>query len=187
MAKQLTGSRKGGRPTRYTAAIGDEIAMRIAMGESLRSICKDPKMPSFRTVIRWLMNGEPEEFWHQYARARSIQIDVSVDETTDLAKSAFDYVLTDQHGNQRVDTGAVQAIRMRIDNLHWMAERMLPKKYGTKVGLEHAVGGSLEELLQEISGSAQGSPMARLANKSKAAGSVGATVSLNHEKQSSAK
>ena len=36
--------KSAGRPTKYNAKIADEICERLALGQSLREICRDPKM-----------------------------------------------------------------------------------------------------------------------------------------------
>ena len=46
--------RRPGRPSVRTHRIQNAICVRIARGESLRSICKDTAMPARSTVYRWL-------------------------------------------------------------------------------------------------------------------------------------
>ena len=143
--------------------------MRIAEGESLRSVCRDPKMPSIRTVIRWLMKGEPADFCHHYARAREVQAETFADDLMEIADDGRnDWMEIHDNGEcigYKVNGEAVARSKLRADTRKWVAERMLPKKYGTKVGLEHGVTGTLEEFLRDVSGSQRGSPMGRLADK----------------------
>ena len=54
-----------GRPSIYSDQIAMEICTRLAHGESMRSICEDPKMPHRTTVLWWLADGEHEEFVSQ--------------------------------------------------------------------------------------------------------------------------
>ena len=42
-----------GRPSGLTPAISDEIYMRLSHGEPLRTICRDPRLPSRSTVQAW--------------------------------------------------------------------------------------------------------------------------------------
>lgn len=134
--KAKTRPRKPGRPSVYTEAIGIEICERIAAGESLNRICKDPKMPDRVTVIRWLIAGKPEDFCNNYAHARQIQADIFADEMVETAAGAESSVVTDQHGVTRVDAAAVQARKLLVEQMRWNAERLLPRKYGTL--LKHA-------------------------------------------------
>jgi hypothetical protein len=43
------------KPTVYREAVAEEILAQLALGESLASICKDRRMPTYRTVISWLV------------------------------------------------------------------------------------------------------------------------------------
>src|SRR5262249_23209911 len=60
--------RKRGRPSTFTQTVADELCRRLADGETLRAICRDPGMPGKTTVMQWL--AEQPEFRDQYARAR---------------------------------------------------------------------------------------------------------------------
>jgi hypothetical protein len=42
-----------GNESRYTEAMGTEIASRLASGESLNGVCRDPATPSKPTVLKW--------------------------------------------------------------------------------------------------------------------------------------
>ncbi len=75
---------KRGRPTRYTKAIADRICDRLANGETLRSICRDPDFPQESTVRAWALN-DFNGFYARYARARNIGLDALADETLELA------------------------------------------------------------------------------------------------------
>ena len=77
--------RKRGRPTVYTPAIGGELCERLADGESLDAICRDPYMPSAPTVRRWVLEGIEGEngaltFSAEYARARGIAFERMAEE-----------------------------------------------------------------------------------------------------------
>ena len=55
MAKPLVKD-KGGRPSKYTIKIADEICERLSSGESLNAISKDDHMPHRVNIMRWLLN-----------------------------------------------------------------------------------------------------------------------------------
>jgi hypothetical protein len=65
---------------RFTAKA---ICSRIAEGESLRTICKDSKMPSRATVFQWLTDNE--DFQRAMSFARDIQADTLADEILEIA------------------------------------------------------------------------------------------------------
>ncbi len=145
-----------GRPSDYTAEIALTICARLADGESLRSICRDDDMPDKATVFRWLLLPEREDFRDQYARAREMQADSHVDDMTDIADdgtndwmerknadgSTGDIVLNGEH---------IQRSRLRVDTRKWIAERMKPKKYGSKLALTDPDGGPLQVTVRKFS------------------------------------
>ena len=50
---------------------GDEICRRLAVGESLRSICRDDAMPGRQTVADWL--ARDHKFFDRYTNARLVR------------------------------------------------------------------------------------------------------------------
>jgi len=119
----------GGRPSDYCQETTDTICERLSLGESLRSICRDPDMPCMGAVLKWL--NKHEEFVVQYTRAREIQADTLIDETLDIAdESTNDWM---ERRGQLVENGeAIQRSRLRIDTRKWIAGKMRPKKYGER-------------------------------------------------------
>lgn len=129
-----------GRPCEFTQATADEICERIADGESLRRICADDHMPGKGAVLRWL--AAFDSFRTQYALAREEQAETHGDDMTDIADEPPPL---DQYG--KVDAGAVQHQRLRIETRKWIAAKLKPKKYGDKIGVEHS--GHIEQLSDE--------------------------------------
>lgn len=122
-----------GRPSKFTDELGAEICGRIAIGESLRSICKNDHMPDVLTVYRWL--AKDEDFRHQYALAREDQAETHADELMQIADE-----MPPQDMNGRTDSGFVHWQKNRIDARKWVASKLKPRKYGDKVGVEHSGG-----------------------------------------------
>ena len=81
-------ARLEGRPTDYTPELAAEFCQRIQDGESLRSICKLPHMPSTCTIYDWRDNIEV--FAIQYAVARTRQATGFVHEGLEILDSADD-------------------------------------------------------------------------------------------------
>ena len=135
--------RKRGRPSRYTPELAAVICERLAVGESLRSICADKAMPGLSTVMGWLFDDKHEGFPEQYARAREAQAELRADEITDIADGV-------EHGASE----AVQAARLRVDARKWIAAKLLPKRYGDKVQHTGDGGGPIglrwEDALKEL-------------------------------------
>ncbi len=57
-------------PTKFSDALAAEICQRVAEGECLAAVCRDPKMPSKRAVTKWLTQPERQTFHEMYAAAR---------------------------------------------------------------------------------------------------------------------
>jgi hypothetical protein len=70
----------GGRPTGFTPELGKEICMRMAEGESVRSICRDDNMPCRKTINNWLLKPDHKEFLRQYETAENLRADNLFDE-----------------------------------------------------------------------------------------------------------
>ena len=110
-------AKKNGRPTKYNEKLRDEICHRLALGESLRSICRDKSMPTLSTVMLWVVQDR-ENFSVHYARARDAQAITHVDEMLDY-----------RHG---LLSGEIepQAAKVAADIIKWTSERMARRRFG---------------------------------------------------------
>jgi len=125
---------KVGRPSDYNDELAGEILLRVAQGESLRSIGLDPEMPESRSIWRWLVKYP--EFSQQYALAKEDSADVHADEILDIADNGTnDWMATNDENNAgyRFNGEAVARSRLRVDARKWVASKLKPKKYGEKV------------------------------------------------------
>ena len=114
-----------GRPSSYTDAKAELICERIASGETLVAVCRDADMPTERTVYNWL--DKNENFFRDYERARERQAERWAAEIVELADSVL---------GERDSSPAVHAARLAVDARKWVVSRLLPKKYGDRVGVE---------------------------------------------------
>lgn len=110
-----------GRPSLYSEAVAETLLDRLAAGESLVTICADPKLPSVRTVLRWV--GENQDFGTEYARAREAQAEFMDDLIVTTASKAGD---------------DPQGARVKVDAYKWRAAKLAPKKYGDAMLHKHA-------------------------------------------------
>lgn len=108
---------KQGRQSSYTQAVADEICERIALGESLRKISADERMPSLRTIMNWRATNE--SFMQQYAHAKEDQAETYEEMMLETAKQEKD----------------VARARLIVDTMKWTASKLKPKKYGDKVDM----------------------------------------------------
>lgn len=109
-----------GRPTDYTPELTAQICERLAVGESLRSICRDDAMPSLASIFLWL--GKYPEFSEQYTRAREAQAESHADQIVEIAD------------DDKIDPNHK---RIMVDARKWVASKLKPKRYGDKLDLEH--------------------------------------------------
>ncbi len=117
--------KKAGAPSTYSDEIAERICSRIAKGESLKSICRDPEMPCENTVFNWLEKKEHDAFLRQYVRAREQQADALADECLLISDDAIG-------GSHE----AIAAARLRVDTRKWLAGKLRPKKYNDKLIVE---------------------------------------------------
>lgn len=108
------------RPSEYTPEIAQEICERIALGDSVRKIVKDNKMPSSSTIFRWLLDEDKKAFWEQYEKARNIQAELMFEELLEIADD---------------EEKEVMRSRLRVDTRKWYLSKVLPKKFGEKLDL----------------------------------------------------
>ncbi len=82
--------KKKGPPSLYTEVLVAQICWRLAEGETLRSICRDPAMPHKATILRWLADKKKADFRDHYAHAREMQADALFDEALGIPDVILD-------------------------------------------------------------------------------------------------
>jgi hypothetical protein len=112
----------------YTGKLADLICTRLSEGESLRSICRDPGMPTEGTVRGWSLRNH-DNFDPRYRQARLLQLDAWADEILDIA---------DQETRDPRDR------QVRVDTRKWLMSKIAPKRYGDRL----QVAGEAENPLQ---------------------------------------
>jgi hypothetical protein len=126
-----------GRPSSYSGAIADLICERMICGrgdkpESLRSICRDKKMPPLGTVMRWL--AKYPEFREQYRAAREAQTEVHHEEILEIADNCTDDIKQlmgdGETGLNQINHSAIARAKLQVDTRKWIMSKMQPKKYG---------------------------------------------------------
>lgn len=118
------------RPSKFTDNLADKICERLADGESMRSVCRDPKMPAMTTVFRWLR--ENDEFRQQYEVAKDEAADAMIEDIVDIADNS--------------DSDNIQVDRLRVDVRKWAASKLKPKKYGDKQQIDMNASVNLNDL-----------------------------------------
>jgi len=127
-----------GRPSIYTKDLADLICERLAAGESMRSISRDPDMPAMSTLFKWIR--EKEEFSAQYDRAKIESADALVEDMLDIADNATnDWMEHHDPDNSgyKLNGEHIQRSKLRVDVRKWSASKQNQKKYGDRVMQEH--------------------------------------------------
>lgn len=114
----------------WSPEIRTRVLERIAAGESVRQICREPGMPERTTVRVWLLNDP--EFSAIHARARELQAEVQAERMEDVEEDVL---------AGKIDPNAARVV---LGSMQWRTERMAPKRWGSKV--EHEIGGSLNHV-----------------------------------------
>lgn len=138
---------KGGRPSTFTQAKVDAICERLAKGEPMAVICRDPGMPDPVTVTRW---GETRpDVVQAIARAREAGFDHLAAQCLEIAEDgSADYVLSKT--GPILDTEHVARSKLRIETRLKLLAKWDPKRYGDKLQLADADGGKLPPAPQFI-------------------------------------
>lgn len=126
---------KQGAPSKYTKELADAICKLTANSNmSLISVCQvlSTKQSSIdrSTVTRWL--DKYEDFCTEYARAKESQADFLAEEMIKVAEDAQEIIITRKIPNFKAGP-YMQAVRLKIDTMKFIAAKLKPKKYGDKV------------------------------------------------------
>lgn len=119
--------------------IFNEICKRIENGESLNKIVKEKGTPASETVYKWI--DSDEEKAKKYARATEKRAESIFEEIIQISDTPIEGVVieTDDNGRTKEKKGDMLGHRrLQIDARKWMLSKMMPKKYGDRVELEHS-------------------------------------------------
>lgn len=120
-----------GRPSKFSPELCAEVCRRIATGQSMAEVGRDPAMPSDHTLWRWMITEE--EFRTAYVKAKEECSEFLVDEMLDIADDARNDWMTRQVDGETIkvpDKEHISRTRLRIDTRKWIAAKLKPKKYG---------------------------------------------------------
>ena len=121
-----------GRPSGFTAELGEKICGLLSQGRSVLAISKIDGMPPESTIRRWARDPKysDQEFVANYARAREMGADHEFDRLEEL-EDRLEARELDPHAG-----------RVLIDSIKWRLSKKLPDTYGERTHIEHS--GSLQ-------------------------------------------
>lgn len=140
---------KRGRPTHYSAVLGQEICDAIASSsKGTKRLCTDnPHWPCQDTLFTWLKKYP--EFSEQYAQAKICQIELLVDEILEISDDASQDQYVNELGALVSNPPAINRARLKVDSRKWLASKLVPKVYGNKIDIEG--DNSMSEELRQLS------------------------------------
>jgi hypothetical protein len=109
-----------GAPTIFTPTLAERICSLIAQGYSVRQIATMDDMPARSTIHVWL--DQQPGFASDYQRAVEVRTEGYAEEIVGIAD---DMSIPPEHK------------RVMVDARKFVAIKLLPKKYGDKVDLNH--------------------------------------------------
>lgn len=119
-----------------TPALLDEICERIANGEPLRAICRDERMPSWRSVYDWI--NEDEAFASRIAQARELGYDAIAEEALEIANTpVMGREEEESDTGFKVKRGDMLGHRkLQVETRLKLLAKWAPKKYGERSAME---------------------------------------------------
>ena len=126
-----------------TPELIDAICARIANGETLASICREPGMPGASTVRAWAMDVD----WvaSAIARARDLGADAIAEQAFEILDMPPAYKTTE--GGQSIDQGDVANRKLQVEGRLKLLAKWNPKRYGDRIAHEHSGKVGLESLV----------------------------------------
>lgn len=131
----------------YRPEIAAEICTRLAEGEPLRQICRDPHMPAWRTVYDWI--EADNDFAARIARARQLGFDAIAEEALEIANTPVVGEETEDDGEKvKIKRGDMLGHRkLQVETRMKLLAKWCPQKYGEKTAVDLNVTGPLAERL----------------------------------------
>ena len=128
---------KRGRPSKYTPEIANEIVERLSNGEPLAQICRDERMPGYRTVYDWA-DVRPD-FSANIARARLDGFDAIAADCLMIANTPIKGIETTTKDDGRVETKVSDMLghrKLQIDTRLKLLAKWDPKRFGERLELD---------------------------------------------------
>jgi hypothetical protein len=122
-----------GRPSKYSAAIAQEICEGLAEGTPLREICRRDHMPEWRTVYDWMRRDETLST--SIAHARDIGYDKMAEECLAIADTPVEgrkIVETDDGKVMYTREDMLGHRKLQIETRLKLLAKFNPKKYGDR-------------------------------------------------------
>lgn len=126
----------GGRPSVYSDELADEICSELSNSSiGIKTLCISRKhWPNCSTLFRWIQSNAV--FREKYRQAKESQVELLVSEMLEIADDGSNDLMTFIKGDEeysRENKEVTNRSKLRVDTRKWIAERLLPRVYGSKV------------------------------------------------------
>ena len=138
----------GGRPTKYTKELAEEICDRIATNsKGILKLCEDNShWPNRSTIFKWKLDNQ--SFSDLYDKAKTTQLEVLYDDLISISDDTSQDLIENDKGKMVCNNEYVNRSRLKIDTRKWILERLAPKKFGTKQ--ENTVSDDFKTLVERV-------------------------------------
>lgn len=120
-----------------TPEIYNRICERIADGESLRAVCRDPQMPDKSTFFRYMRENPLVR--DQYTRATDQRCVTLAEDAIDISDDGSNDWMAEndpENPGYRLNGEHVQRSKLRVETRKWFLSKLQPKVYGDKSSVE---------------------------------------------------
>src|SRR5216683_1827166 len=118
-------------PSTFTDEIFETILARLADGQTLRQICRDPEMPNRETVVRWTRNDDGRR--RLYDQARRDGTDSLADDLVDIAWDTSNDTTVTERGTPVANHEWIARSRLKSETIRFLLMKLNPRRYGDKL------------------------------------------------------
>lgn len=116
----------------------DRIFLRLVLGETMTTVCKDLGID--RSTIWRRITANPG-FRDAYKRARELQAHALVDRALEIAADSSKDTYIDSEGRRRIDHDNISRAKLRVNFIKWFAGKIAPHIYGNRPNATAEPGG----------------------------------------------
>jgi len=132
--------RRGGPAnSSYNVNTAITICNLITQGYSLTKISKIKGLPTYTTIARWLRTYP--SFYEKFCQAKVLQTTKHIDDIMDIADDC-----------DETSKAGVQKAKLQVDTRRWAAERLMPRVYGNKLGIETSDSKDTKKQIAKLEG-----------------------------------
>ncbi len=136
----------------FDPQVAIKVCELIADGLTLRQIAKIDGMPATSTIMAWV--NEVPAFAEHYGRAKDRQMDRMADELLAIADDGENDWMERELASGAIvsvpDYEHIKRSELRVNTRKWLMSKIAPKRYGEKLMLADADGGSLVERFRRM-------------------------------------